>query len=57
MSDDELRLVEKRPIDRVNGGKVEKGQGGQRDGFKPTAPSDLSLPKPVPAPPAGPKKG
>lgn len=45
----------KHPIETVQGGKVreqrlEKGAGHQRDGFKPTSPPELILPKPVPAP-------
>lgn len=42
-------------IDSIHGGKVEKGTD-LREGFKPTAPETLTLPKPTPAPPA-PQKG
>ena len=49
--------IGKLPIDRVFGGKVEKGAGTQHDeGFKPTAPANLVLPKPTPAPKAPPKQ-
>ena len=35
----------------IHGGKVEKGVSEKRDGFKPTAPADLVLPKPTKVPP------
>lgn len=38
-------------IEEVYGGKVEKGES-LREGFKPSAPADLVLPKPTPVPPA-----
>jgi hypothetical protein len=49
-------------LDKVYGGKtIDEGcskGSNQRDGFKPTAPQDLTLPKPTPAPkaPTGEKK-
>ncbi len=44
-------------IQEINGGKVEKGES-LREGFKPSAPADLVLPKPTPVPaPPQPNEG